>query len=230
MSEFIQIRGSYVWNSYVIAADCTSIVIGVATLRYNSLAVLNAQWSMKQEMDFIPTKIPDVLLIKPKIFEDPRGFFLETYRENRFIEAGIPHKFVQENHSASTKGVLRGLHYQIRHAQGKLVRVIAGEIFDVAVDIRRSSLTFGQWVGVTLSAENKNQLWLPAGFAHGFYVTSERAEVIYKVTDYYAPEWDRSLLWNDPQIGVEWPLSGEAPILSQKDINGRKLAEAELFD
>lgn len=180
-------------------------------------------------MEFVPTTIPDVLLVKPNLFEDPRGFFLETYRENRFAEAGISQKFVQENHSASERGVLRGLHYQIRQPQGKLVRVIAGEIFDVAVDIRRSSPTFGQWVGIILSAENKDQLWLPAGFAHGFYVLSERAEVTYKVTDYYAPEWDRSLLWNDPQIGIEWPLVAD-PILSSKDINAKKLSEAELFD
>lgn len=180
-------------------------------------------------MEFVPTTIPDVLLVKPNLFEDPRGFFLETYRENRFAEAGISQKFVQENHSASQRGVLRGLHYQIRQPQGKLVRVIAGEIFDVAVDIRRSSPTFGQWVGIILSAENKDQLWLPAGFAHGFYVLSERAEVTYKVTDYYAPEWDRSLLWNDPQIGIEWPLVAD-PILSSKDINAKKLSEAELFD
>ena len=180
-------------------------------------------------MEFVPTTIPDVLLVKPNIFEDPRGFFLETYRENRFAEAGITQKFVQENHSASERGVLRGLHYQIRQPQGKLVRVIAGEIFDVAVDIRRSSPTFGQWVSIVLSAENKFQMWIPAGFAHGFYVLSECAEVTYKVTDYYAPEWDRSLLWNDPQIGIAWPLAA-APILSSKDINAKKMSEAELFD
>ena len=180
-------------------------------------------------MEFVPTTIPDVLLVKPNIFEDPRGFFLETYRENRFAEAGITQKFVQENHSASERGVLRGLHYQIRQPQGKLVRVIAGEIFDVAVDIRRSSPTFGQWVSIVLSAENKFQMWIPAGFAHGFYVLSECAEVTYKVTDYYAPEWDRSLLWNDPQIGIAWPLTA-APILSSKDINAKKMSEAELFD
>ncbi len=181
-------------------------------------------------MEFIPTKIPDVLVVKAKVFEDPRGFFLETYRENEFIAAGVDYKFVQENHSASQKGVLRGLHYQIRQTQGKLVRAIAGEIFDAVVDIRRSSPTFGEWVGVTLSAENKQQLWVPPGFAHGFYVLSERAEITYKVTDYYAPEWDRSLLWNDPEIGIEWPLMDDAPILSNKDINGKPFAQAELFD
>lgn len=182
-------------------------------------------------MEFVRTQIPDVLLIKPRIFEDPRGFFLETYRENLFIEAGLPEKFVQENHSSSEKGVLRGLHYQIRHAQGKLVRVIYGEVYDVAVDIRRGSPTFRQWVGMNLSAQNKYQLWIPPGFAHGFYVLSDRAEITYKVTDYYAPEWDRSLLWNDSELAVEWPIpAGEPPVLSQKDINAKKFADAELFD
>ena len=181
-------------------------------------------------MEFIPTKIPDVIVVRSKVFEDPRGFFLETYRDNEFVSAGIDQKFVQENHSASQKGVLRGLHYQIRQTQGKLVRAIVGEIFDAVVDIRRSSPTFGQWVGVILSAENKHQLWVPPGFAHGFYVLSDRAEITYKVTDYYAPEWDRSLLWNDPHIGVDWPLIDESPILSNKDINGKAFVDAEMFD
>lgn len=182
-------------------------------------------------MEFIPTQIPDVVLIRPELFEDARGFFLETYRADQFSEAGIREKFVQENHSGSHRGVLRGLHYQIKHAQGKLVRVVSGEIFDVAVDIRRGSPTFGQSVGMILSAENKLQLWIPPGFAHGFYVLSESAEVVYKVTDYYAPEWDRTILWNDPQIGIAWPLlEGRQPSLSHKDANGKKLAEAELFD
>ncbi|MBN8655597.1 MAG: dTDP-4-dehydrorhamnose 3,5-epimerase [Anaerolineae bacterium] len=181
-------------------------------------------------MEFVPTTLPDVILIKPKVFDDPRGFFMETYREDRFIANGISQQFVQENHSASGKGVLRGLHYQIRQTQGKLVRVISGEIFDVAVDIRRSSPTFGQWVGIILSAENKHQLWVPGGFAHGFYVLSERAEVVYKVTDYYAPEWERSILWNDPQIGIDWQLNGIVPTLSQKDVVGKLLADAEIFD
>jgi dTDP-4-dehydrorhamnose 3,5-epimerase len=182
-------------------------------------------------MDFIPTKIPGVFLIEPRVIEDSRGFFLETYREDRFLEAGIRQGFVQENHSSSRRGVLRGLHYQIRHPQGKLVRVVAGEVFDVAVDIRRTSPSFGLWVGETLSAQNKRQMWIPHGFAHGFYVLSESAQVIYKVTDYYAPQWDRSILWNDPQIGVEWPLlEGSPPILSDKDRHGKQLAEAELFD
>lgn len=181
-------------------------------------------------MEFETTALPDVILFKPKVFEDPRGFFMETYREDRFNVGGISQRFVQENHSASSRGVLRGLHYQLRQTQGKLVRAIAGEIYDVAVDIRRSSPTFGQWVGIILSAENKYQLWVPAGFAHGFYVMSERAEVVYKVTDYYAPEWERSILWNDPKIGVEWPLKGLDPILSQKDAAGKPLADAEIFD
>jgi dTDP-4-dehydrorhamnose 3,5-epimerase len=181
-------------------------------------------------MEFVPTALPDVVLIKPKVFGDQRGFFMETYREDRFSAAGISQHFVQENHSASARGVLRGLHYQLRQTQGKLVRAIAGEIYDVAVDIRRSSPTFGQWVGIILSAENKHQLWVPGGFAHGFYVLSERAEVVYKVTDYYAPEWERSILWNDPQIGIDWPLNGVDPILSQKDAAGKPLADAEIFD
>ena len=184
-----------------------------------------------QNMEFIPTRIPEIILVKPKIYEDPRGFFMETYREDRFIMGGISQPFVQENHSASSKGVIRGLHYQIQKTQGKLVRVISGEIFDVAVDIRRSSPTFGLWVGIILSVENKYQLWVPSGFAHGFYVLSERAEVVYKVTDYYAPEWERSILWNDPKIGIDWHLAKDAsPILSQKDLNGKSLADAELFE
>lgn len=182
-------------------------------------------------MEFTPTKIPDVVLVQPKIFEDPRGFFMETYREDRFSAGGIPQRFVQENHSCSQKGVLRGLHYQLRNTQGKLVRAISGEIYDVAVDIRRSSPTFGEWVGIILSAESRQQLWVPTGFAHGFYVLSDSAEVIYKVTDYYAPEWERNILWNDPKIGIEWPLHGNSfPILSKKDVEGNSLEDAELFD
>ena len=182
-------------------------------------------------MEFIPTRIPEIILVKPKIYEDPRGYFMEVYREDRFSIEGISRNFVQENQSRSQKGVLRGLHYQIRQAQGKLVRVLSGEIFDVAVDIRRSSPTFGQWIGAILSSENRHQLWIPEGFAHGFYVTSDSAEVAYKVTDYYAPEWERSILWNDPQIGVDWQLAKDAaPILSQKDLNGKPLADAELFE
>ena len=182
-------------------------------------------------MQFTPTSIPDVILIEPKVYGDSRGFFMETYRTSWFAEAGITVDFVQDNHSGSQQGTLRGLHYQIRQTQGKLVRAVVGELFDVAVDIRRSSPTFGQWVGEVLSAENKRQLWVPPGFAHGFYVLSEWAEITYKTTDYYAPEWDRSILWNDPQIGIEWPLlPGSAPLLSAKDQQGKRLSAAELFD
>ena len=182
-------------------------------------------------MEFTPTSIPDVVLIEPKVFGDERGFFMETYRDDLFGEMGIPTNFVQDNHSGSRLGTLRGLHYQIRHTQGKLVRAVEGEFFDVAVDIRRSSPTFGHWVGEILSAENKRQLWVPPGFAHGFYVLSEWAEIVYKATDYYAPEWDRSILWNDPEIGIDWPfLQGIEPCLSVKDQQGILLAEADLFE
>ncbi|HEY45907.1 MAG: dTDP-4-dehydrorhamnose 3,5-epimerase [Anaerolineae bacterium SM23_ 63] len=178
-----------------------------------------------------PTSIPDVVLIHPRVFEDPRGFFMETFQERDFEELGLPEKFVQDNHSGSRQGILRGLHYQIRQVQGKLVRAVIGEIFDVVVDIRRSSPTFGQWVGITLSGENRHQLWIPPGFAHGFYVLSEWAEVIYKVTDYHAPEWEKILLWNDPAIGIQWPLiDGKPPLLSDKDAQGEPLSEAEIFD
>jgi len=182
-------------------------------------------------MQFVQTTIPDILLIEPQVFGDDRGFFMETYQSQRFAEAGIVGNFVQDNHSGSGRGILRGLHYQIRHSQGKLVRVISGEVFDVAVDIRRSSSTFGQWVGIRLSAQNKLQVWIPPGFAHGFYVLSDWAEVLYKVSDYYAPDWERTLLWNDPALGIEWPLlEGKSPILSAKDAQGSPLSQAELFD
>jgi dTDP-4-dehydrorhamnose 3,5-epimerase len=182
-------------------------------------------------MEFIRTDIPEVVIIEPCVFEDSRGFFTETYQAQKFAQAGIGFNFVQDNHSRSTQYTLRGLHYQIRHAQGKSVRVVAGEIFDVAVDLRRSSPTFGRWVGMLLSAKNKKQIWIPPGFAHGFYVLSEWAEVVYKTTDYYAPEWERSLLWNDPALGIEWPLlDGRPPVLSEKDSHGKLLSEAELFD
>ena len=182
-------------------------------------------------MEFIPTSIPDVILIHPKIFGDERGFFLETFRLDRFKEAGINSSFVQDNHSGSQQGVLRGLHYQIRQTQGKLVRVISGEIYDVAVDIRRSSPTFGKWAGVTLSAKDKQLLWIPPGFAHGFYVLSEWAEIVYKATDYYAPQWECSLLWNDPALDIKWPIvNGQLPALSTKDAAGKILAEAALFE
>ena len=181
-------------------------------------------------MNIISTPIPDVLLIEPKVFADERGFFLESYQKKKFQEAGIDAEFVQDNHSKSCLGTLRGLHYQIRQPQGKLVRVISGEIFDVALDIRRHSPTFGQWVGDYLSAENKRMLWVPAGFAHGFSVTSPEAEVLYKASDYYAPEWERSILWNDPAIGIQWPVQDVHPILSPKDSMGKLLSEAEIFD
>jgi dTDP-4-dehydrorhamnose 3,5-epimerase len=182
-------------------------------------------------MQIIPTSFADVFLIEPKVFGDDRGFFMETYQAQRFAEAGLPTSFVQDNHSRSRQGTLRGLHYQIQQAQGKLVRVVIGEVFDVAVDIRRSSATFGRWVGTILSAHNKLQLWVPPGFAHGVYVTSEWAEVLYKTTDYYAPEWERSLRWDDPDLGIEWPLiGGQFPLLSAKDAQGKSLREAEKFD
>lgn len=175
------------------------------------------------------TAIPDVLIIEPKVFGDERGFFYESFNARSFAEqTGVKAQFVQDNHSKSVKGVLRGLHYQIQQPQGKLVRVVAGEVFDVAVDIRKHSPTFGQWVGLVLSGENKRQLWIPEGFAHGFLVTSESAEFLYKTTDYYAPEFERSLLWNDPAIGIQWPIEGE-PTLSNKDKAAKLLNEAEVL-
>lgn len=174
--------------------------------------------------------IPDVVLFEPKVFGDQRGFFFESFNRRAFEEqVGRKVQFVQDNHSRSVKGVLRGLHYQIEHAQGKLVRVVQGEVFDVAVDLRRSSPTFGQWVGAILSAENKRQLWVPEGFAHGFYVLSQSAEFLYKTTDYYSPEHERCLLWSEPQVAIDWPLQGE-PILSEKDVRGLTLAKADLFE
>jgi dTDP-4-dehydrorhamnose 3,5-epimerase len=182
-------------------------------------------------MQFIPTAIPEVILIEPEVFGDARGFFMETYHARRFAQAGIQADFVQDNHSGSRQGTLRGLHYQIRHPQAKLLRVIAGEVYDVAVDIRRTSPNFGKWVGVNLSAENKRQIWIPAGFAHGIYILSEWAELVYKVSDLYAPEWERSLLWNDPELGIPWPLiNQQMPILSKRDAEGKPLRQAELFD
>lgn len=181
-------------------------------------------------MHFTPTAIPDVVLITPKVFGDERGFFMETYQKRLFHNAGIECDFVQDNHSRSKQGVLRGLHYQVKQTQGKLVRAIIGEIFDVAVDIRAGSPTFGKWVGAHLSVENKYQLWVPPGFAHGFYVISEWAEVLYKASDFYAPEWERSILWNDPDIGIEWPLLPDIPLsLSSKDEQARFLKDAELL-
>jgi dTDP-4-dehydrorhamnose 3,5-epimerase len=180
-------------------------------------------------VNVVRTAIPEVLVIEPRVFGDPRGFFFESYNR-RVLEAhGIPGDFVQDNHSRSARNVLRGLHYQIRQPQGKLVRVVAGEVFDVAVDIRRSSPTFGTWVGETLSAENRRMLWIPAGFAHGFLVLSEFAEFLYKTTEYWAPEHERSLLWNDPDLAITWPLSG-APTLAAKDAGAKRLSEVEVFD
>jgi dTDP-4-dehydrorhamnose 3,5-epimerase len=179
---------------------------------------------------FTPAAIPEVILIEPRVHGDARGFFMETYQQREFAAAGINAEFVQDNHSRSTQGTLRGLHYQVRHAQGKLFRVILGEVFDVAVDLRRSSLTFGKWVGYSLTAENKRMLWVPPGFAHGFYTISECVEVIYKTTDYYAPEYERSIIWNDPDIEIQWPeLTKEKLILSPKDEQGLTLKEAEVF-
>lgn len=180
-------------------------------------------------MKIIETEIPDVLVIEPRVFEDERGFFCESYNERVLQEkANIVERFVQDNHSRSAKNVLRGLHYQIKQSQGKLVRVVAGEIFDVAVDLRTSSKYFGQWIGVNLNAKNKQQLWIPAGFAHGFVVVSEYAEVLYKTTDYYAPEYERSILWSDPDLAIAWPLEVE-PTVSAKDRAGKLLKEAEVF-
>ncbi|PKL99428.1 MAG: dTDP-4-dehydrorhamnose 3,5-epimerase, partial [Gammaproteobacteria bacterium HGW-Gammaproteobacteria-9] len=173
--------------------------------------------------------IPDVLIIEPKVFGDERGFFYESFNAAAFEAAtGLKRQFVQDNHSKSQRGVLRGLHYQIQQPQGKLVRVVAGEVFDVAVDLRKSSPSFGRWFGTHLSAQNQRQLWIPEGFAHGFVVLSESAEFLYKTTDYYAPEHERSLLWNDPELGIEWPFD-EPPQLSAKDQAGKRLSDAELF-
>jgi dTDP-4-dehydrorhamnose 3,5-epimerase len=180
-------------------------------------------------MKITPTTIPDVLLIEPKIFGDERGFFFESFSQRIFDEAvGRPVSFVQDNHSKSRRGVLRGLHYQIQNSQGKLVRVTEGEVFDVAVDIRRSSLTFGKWAGVHLSADNKKQLWIPPGFAHGFLVLSDTAEFLYKTTDYYTPAHERCILWNDASLAIAWPLQ-QQPALSVKDTAGLSLAHAEVF-
>ncbi|MCG8427951.1 MAG: dTDP-4-dehydrorhamnose 3,5-epimerase [Chromatiales bacterium] len=181
-------------------------------------------------MKFSPTQIPEVVVIEPQVFGDHRGFFMETWRQDRFSEVGIELPFVQDNHSSSSKGVLRGLHYQIKQPQGKLVRVIAGEVFDVAVDLRKSSSTYGQWAGEILSAENKKMFWVPPGFAHGFIVTSDYAEFIYKCTDLYAPEHERCIRWDDPEIGIEWPVSSDAPpVLSAKDEAGVWLKDAEVY-
>ncbi len=181
-------------------------------------------------MNVIQTKIPDVVIIEPRVFGDDRGFFYESYNQKAFTEAtGITKNFVQDNHSKSQKNVLRGLHYQIQQPQGKLVRVVVGEVLDVAVDIRKSSPTFGQWVSCLLSAENKRQFWVPEGFAHGFVVLSDAAEFLYKTTNYYAPQHERSILWNDPDLAIDWQLKDE-PKLSKKDQEGSSFKEAEVFE
>ncbi len=181
-------------------------------------------------MNIIPTDIPEVVIIEPKVFGDDRGFFLESYNQRTFAEkTGITAEFVQDNHSRSRQNVLRGLHYQIQQPQGKLLRVVFGAVFDVAVDIRKNSPTFGQWAGCLLSSENHRQFWIPPGFAHGFFVVSEMAEVLYKTTEYYAPQHERCILWNDPELGIDWPLNGATPILSEKDQAGLSLKDAEVF-
>lgn len=181
-------------------------------------------------MEVIDTSIPEVKIIQPRVFGDSRGFFMESYNKKTWREAlGMDVEFVQDNHSRSARNVLRGLHYQIKQAQGKLVRVVAGEVFDVAVDLRRSSPTFGQWVGAVLSAEKHQQLWVPPGFAHGFVVLSETADFLYKTTDYYAPEHERCIMWNDADLAIDWQLQAE-PVLSEKDKSGKRFVDAEVFD
>ena len=181
-------------------------------------------------MEFLPTEIPDVVLVRPRLHRDGRGLFLESWSSRVFAAAGIEAEFVQDNHSRSTRGSLRGLHYQNPQAQGKLVRVVSGRIFDVAVDLRQSSPTFGRWVGVWLSDEDHAMLWVPPGFAHGFYVASEVADFVYKCTDYYSPGSEHTLRWDDPELGIEWPLSDDRPpVLSEKDLRGTPLREAVLF-
>lgn len=180
-------------------------------------------------MKIIATSIPDVLIFEPVVHGDERGYFMETFRESLFAERGVDLSFVQDNQSSSVKGTLRGLHYQLQHPQGKLARIISGEVFDVAVDLRKSSPTFGKSVSVILSAQNRKQLWIPPGFAHGFYVVSESAELFYKCTDYYHPEDDNSLQWNDPSLEIDWPLAGGEPLLSEKDKNAKNLVDAPVY-
>ena len=175
-----------------------------------------------------PTEIPDVVLVEPRVFGDERGFFYESYNRREFASAGLDAEFVQDNHSRSARGVLRGLHYQIEHPQGKLVRVTAGEVFDVVVDMRKSSPVFGKWVGVTLSGDNKRSLWIPPGFAHGFLVVSAFADFLYKTTDYWYPEFERTLLWSDPALAIDWPIDG-TPTLAAKDAVGQPLALADAY-
>ncbi len=182
-------------------------------------------------MKFLSTENPDVLIVVPKVFKDERGFFMESYQKQKFSQAGIPHEFVQDNHSSSQENTLRGLHYQITHTQGKLVRVIIGKIFDVAVDLRKSSPNYGKWVGAYLSAENKHQLWVPAGFGHGFLALSSRTDVIYKTTDYFDPQGERCIRWDDPDLAIDWPIpEGKMPIVSEKDKSAPFLNQAEVFE
>ncbi len=181
-------------------------------------------------MKFEATQHPEVLVIQPQVYKDQRGFFFESYQKERFINAGIIHEFVQDNHSSSKQHTLRGLHYQVSHVQGKLVRVVIGEIYDVAVDLRQSSPHFGKWVGIYLSAENKHQIWIPPGFGHGFLTLSEKADVVYKATDYYDPAGDRCIRWDDPDLAIEWPIpAGAQPIISDKDQQGTPFSQAEVF-
>lgn len=181
-------------------------------------------------MKFFPTEIPEVLIIKPRVFDDDRGFFMESYQKQKFTKAGIAYDFVQDNHSSSKIYTLRGLHYQVRHTQGKFVRVVVGEIYDVAVDLRKSSPFFGNWVGAHLSAENKHQLWIPPGFGHGFLALTERADVLYKATDYYDKDGERCIRWDDPDLAIDWPIpEGEKPMISAKDAEAPFLQKAEVY-
>jgi dTDP-4-dehydrorhamnose 3,5-epimerase len=181
-------------------------------------------------MNFLPTYIPDVIIVIPDIFRDQRGFFLESYQKREFVNEGIPYEFVQDNHSNSVKNTLRGIHYQLTHTQGKLVRVAVGEIFDVAVDLRKNSPFFGQWVGEILSQENKRELWIPPGFGHGFFVLSERADVLYKTTDYYDSSGERCIRWDDPELAIDWPIpDNQSPIVSEKDMAGVFFRDVEVF-
>ena len=193
------------------------------------MSAVQATRPMADAINKISTSLPDVFVLEPRVFRDERGFFFESYNQQNMASVGIAETFVQDNHSCSSRNVLRGLHYQVQHAQGKLVRVAVGEILDVAVDLRRSSATFGRWEAVRLSGGNNRMLWIPPGFAHGFRVMSEKAHVLYKATDFYAPEHERTLAWNDPQLKIEWELDGE-PIVSAKDQRGVPLSAAETFE
>lgn len=193
------------------------------------MSTVSASRTAMEALKKIPTSLPGVLVLEPRVFGDDRGFFFESYNQKAMADLGIAERFVQDNHSCSSRNVLRGLHYQLKHPQGKLVRVAEGEIIDVAVDLRRSSATFGKWEAVRLSGDNKRMLWIPPGFAHGFCVLSDKAHVLYKATDYYAPEHERTLAWNDPQLKIKWELDGE-PIISAKDQRGVAFRDAESYD